>query len=153
MKKFMIALAVAALAYTGADAQEKNKVANCGQDQGQVCRKNGNQTSCYKTNFAQNYQVSKGANGYYIACQGATAAGTAAAYNLPMNEEGNTEADDAEMTETETAPAANCVRNEGQVCRKGPNGQTSCYKTGSAQNYKVCRDANGYHTCCQHEQK
>ncbi len=65
MKSIIIALAIVGFATYNAEAQ---KVA-CGKPEGQVCKKSGNGTSCYKTKYAQNYKVCKGDYGYFVCCQ------------------------------------------------------------------------------------
>jgi hypothetical protein len=57
MKKIMIALILAGMAYSAADAQEVK----------QVCRKTANNsTSCYKTKYAQNFPICKTDFGYAV---------------------------------------------------------------------------------------
>lgn len=71
MKKILVmALTISGLAYCGANAQTKNKVA-CGESQGKVCKISSNKkaVSCYKTPYAANYKVCKGSMGYYICCE------------------------------------------------------------------------------------
>ena len=65
MKKVIIALAFSAFSYGGANAQTQT---HCGVDKGYVCRTNGQTAGCYKTKYAQNFPVCKGADGYYICC-------------------------------------------------------------------------------------
>jgi len=160
MKKIMMMLAIAAMAYTGAAGHDNKKAnSNCGKDDKQVCRVQNGKTSCYKTNYAQNYPVCRGSNGYYICCNGnnATTNNTPAqtldlAYIInvaPIETHPNTAAANYEAnTKIAAAPVANCGVNEKQVCRKGPGNKTECYKTDYAKNYKVCKGDQGYYICC-----
>jgi hypothetical protein len=65
MKKILIALVFSTFTYAGADAQIRT---HCGMDKGYVCHVHGETADCYKTNYAQNFPVCKGPNGYYICC-------------------------------------------------------------------------------------
>jgi hypothetical protein len=69
MKNIMITLVIVAFAHTSANAQVKN-AANCGTNDNVVCKTTTEGTAefCYKTEYAQNYPVCKGENGYYICC-------------------------------------------------------------------------------------
>ncbi|MES2701129.1 MAG: hypothetical protein V4649_00730 [Bacteroidota bacterium] len=43
-----------------------------------------------------------------------------------------------------------CGVKDNKVCRVSPTGKgASCYKTKYASNFKVCKNENGYHVCCQ----
>lgn len=43
-----------------------------------------------------------------------------------------------------------CGVNKGQVCRNAPGKKAaSCYKTRFAENYKVCKNEQGYYICCE----
>ena len=42
---------------------------NCGASEGKVCRKTDKGTSCYKTDYAQNYKVCRSGSGYHICCE------------------------------------------------------------------------------------
>jgi hypothetical protein len=69
MKNLLIALAVVGLTYSSADAQTTK---SCGVvTTGKVCKMSPNKktTSCYKTDFAENYKVCKGDYGYFICCE------------------------------------------------------------------------------------
>ena len=69
MKKILIALAMSGFVYYSAEAQTNAK-ANCGTTSNQVCRRSsGNNVSCYKTKYAENFKVCKNNNGYFICCE------------------------------------------------------------------------------------
>lgn len=168
MKKILMALAITAVAYTSAEAQ-----AICGTNERKVCRHGSdNSVSCYETKYAQNYKVHKGSNGYYIYCgalenrmgdeAGEMAMGNGHnAYEAAFPEDNmangvsttiirTTEEDAGEVTTTviKTRRNVNCGRDEKQVCRKGADGKTECYKTNYAQNFEVCKGSAGYYICC-----
>jgi len=68
MKKILVALAMSGFVYCSAQAQ--TDVKNCGTTSNQVCkRSSGNNVSCYKTKYAENFKVCKNDNGYYICCE------------------------------------------------------------------------------------
>ncbi len=156
MKQILMALVFTAIAYTGAEAQAKK----CGANEGQVCQKNG--TGCYKTSFAQNFPVCKGPAGYYTCCNNAQATTNTAKPSMaqhttyvvadgvmPVNEETmprDLYEDDMNNSGNAAGTAATGTAPNGQVCRKNGN-KTQCYQTPYAQNYKVCKGANGYHVC------
>ena len=60
-----MALTFTAFGWFSAEAQTETKTIACGAPEGKVCHKN----SCYKTKYAENYAVCKGAYGYYICCE------------------------------------------------------------------------------------
>ncbi len=69
MKKILIALAMSGFVYCSAEAQTDTKK-NCGTTSNQVCsRSSGNNISCYKTKYAENFKVCKNDNGYFICCE------------------------------------------------------------------------------------
>ncbi len=69
MKKILIALAMSGFVYCSAEAQTDNKK-NCETTSNQVCRRSsGNNISCYKTKYAENFKVCKNENGYFICCE------------------------------------------------------------------------------------
>jgi hypothetical protein len=146
MKKLMMALAVIAFAGTGAMAQAKK----CGTNDGHVCKTYGGQSSCYKTDYAQNYKICKGAAGYYVCCGNGVQPN---AYDAPytVHEEAlpvyTTYTSRYEDEETDHAADHKCGHTEKHVC-KTVGDKTYCYKTEHAQNYKVCKGHNGYHVCC-----
>lgn len=67
MKKILMALAMTGFAYFSAEAQT-TQVA-CEKSQDKVCRKTKDGVSCYKTKYAENFPVCKGAYGYFICCE------------------------------------------------------------------------------------
>ncbi len=68
MKKILIALALSGFVYCGAQAQADGKK-NCGTTNDKVCTKSGNNVSCYKTKYAENFKVCKNDRGYFICCE------------------------------------------------------------------------------------
>ena len=70
MKKILTALAIVGMTYSSAIAQS-SQINVCGVKQNKVCvvSKDRKTTSCYKTKFAENFQVCKNENGYYICCE------------------------------------------------------------------------------------
>lgn len=143
MKKILMALAITAVAYTGAEAQTK-----CTNEK-KVCRPGAdkNSVNCYETKYAQNYKVCKGDKGYYICCGSDVTANNNAEERTTYTV---THYNEYEAAFPEDNPAATvaCGENEKHVCRKDANGNPTCYKTDYAQNYKVCKGANGYYICC-----
>ncbi len=71
MKKIMMALVIAAIAGTNAEAQQRIAYGeNCGVKEDHVCKMSEDgEVSCYKTDFAENFPVCKGDYGYYICCK------------------------------------------------------------------------------------
>lgn len=68
MKRLMMALALKGCAMMSATAQTHTP-ASCGVQQNKVCKvTNANGAYCYSTPYAQNYQVCKDREGYYICC-------------------------------------------------------------------------------------
>ncbi len=175
MKKILMALGIIAVAYTGAEAQQK-----CGREDKHVCRQrsDGNTVSCYETKYAQNYKVCKGDKGYYVCCganneaaddgNGMMTRTTYNAYEAAFPEDNRPAGErtsvtttvvtthavaaenDGDVTTTITTKEEKmaCGENEKQVCRKDANGNKQCYKTDYAQNFKVCKGSNGYYICC-----
>lgn len=70
MKKILAALAITGLVVSGANAQT-TRINVCGVKHDKVCRQSADKksTSCYKTEFAQNFKVCKNQHGYYICCE------------------------------------------------------------------------------------
>jgi len=66
MKNLIIALALVGFSYNSAEAQTTTA---CPAPKGQVCKKSGNGSSCYKTKYAHDFQVCKGDYGYFICCE------------------------------------------------------------------------------------
>ncbi len=144
MKKILMALAVIAVAYTGAQAQaKKTNIEKCGVDEKQVCKEYNGSKSCYPSNFAQNYKVCKGANGYYVCClanQPANPAYTSDVLNISQYQDKQVAAEPVNYNVTDNSAP------EKEVCRKNGD-KTTCYKSSYAQNYKVCKGESGYYIC------
>ena len=51
--------------------------------------------------------------------------------------------------EAQTENKKNCGDKQDQVCRKSSGKGISCYKTAYAENFKVCKNDNGYFICCE----
>lgn len=65
-----MALMIIGIAYANAEGRVRIVKNRCGTSEGKVCR--GSEVtgySCYKTNFAQNYQVCRNDQGYFICCE------------------------------------------------------------------------------------
>jgi hypothetical protein len=45
-------------------------------------------------------------------------------------------------------PIMSCPAPKGKVCHRSANG-ISCYKTPYAEDYKICKNENGYFVCCE----
>jgi hypothetical protein len=71
MTKAIIIAAMAALTSFNAQAQSKTNADPCGKSNGKVCKIDPvtKKESCYKSKFDQNYKVTKGPDGYFIACE------------------------------------------------------------------------------------
>jgi len=157
MKKILMLAAIITMANLGATAQSKN---NCVKDDKKVCKPtaDGKGVSCYETKNAQNYHVCKGKAGYYVCCQ-APAKTASNNYTIDNNynvygetfpqeySQAITPANDNNMEEENTIAPTDGGENAKQVCKRGANGKTECYKTDYAKNYNVCKDAGGYHIC------
>lgn len=91
MKQLLVALAVASLAYTGAEAQTKTVA--CGKQSNTVCRTHAlNKTKgCYKTRYNQNFKVCKGDAGYSICCEAPSPTNSTHYNNLVARRGGGTE--------------------------------------------------------------
>lgn len=50
--------------------------------------------------------------------------------------------------EAQTKPLIACEAPKGKVCHRSAHG-VSCYKTSYAEDYKVCKNNNGYYICCE----
>lgn len=105
MKKLLIALVFSTFTYAGANAQIRT---HCGMDKGYVCHVHGQTADCYKTNYAQNFPVCKGPNGYYICC------GKDASKEMECTD------DDLAMMPKEEKKTIVCERN---------GNMTACYET------------------------
>ena len=51
--------------------------------------------------------------------------------------------------EAQTDSKKNCGVTSDQVCRRSSGNSISCYKTKYAENFKVCKNENGYFICCE----
>jgi hypothetical protein len=71
MTKAILIIAVAGLTSFNTLAQSATNADPCGKSNGKVCKLDPvtKKESCYKSKFDQNYKVSKGPNGYFIACE------------------------------------------------------------------------------------
>lgn len=68
MKNILIALALVGFTCFNAEAQNKPKKV-CELPKGKVCKKHGNNVSCYKTKYAHDFAVCKGEFGYFVCCE------------------------------------------------------------------------------------
>jgi hypothetical protein len=70
MKRIIIAMTIAGFIYPEVKAQTAKTVV-CGSKQENVCRisKDRKTVSCYKTGYAENFNVCKNNSGYFICCE------------------------------------------------------------------------------------
>jgi hypothetical protein len=70
MKKLALLLAFVGFCVTGALAQNKKSDVACGKSSGKVCKATTKKGKyCYKTPYAQNFDICKNNRGYYVCCQ------------------------------------------------------------------------------------
>ena len=156
MKKILAALTIAGFAYFNANAQQSQTNA-CGVKQNKVCRVSANKkmTSCYKTKYAESFQVCKNEYGYYICCQ--TPGDNNSTYSRYPAIAGTKLEEALDVTSLtypgeseQSLPISVCGVKQNKVCGVSANKKTtSCYKTKYSENFSVCKSEYGYYICCQ----
>ena len=156
MKKIIGALIIAgAISFSVSSQESQTKV--CGKKPDKVCRMSGDKQfiSCYKTPYAQSYDVCKNEHGYYICCE--TPADNNTTYSKVSRAIGTTFTDKTELTglgstgtDVQQPQVMECKARQDRVCRFSPDKKKySCYKRPYGQNYKVCKNESGYYICCE----